>query len=122
MQSQFARILVGSVLLTGLSACGGQQALYSWNGYDRELLSYYKNPAGLEQFAEKLLEDIEAAELDGRIPPGLYAEYGYAMLELGDARTAVVYFQKERDLWPEAAYLMGAVITRLGPVLEPEGP
>ena len=122
MKSRFVKILVGTVLMAGLSACAGQETLYSWNGYDRELLSYYKNPAELNQFAEKLFEDIESAELDGKVPPGLYAEYGYAMLELGDARTAVVYFKKERDLWPEAAFLMGAVITRLGPILDSQDP
>ena len=81
-------------------------------------MSYYKNPGELEKFAERLLEDIEKAETSGRMPPGLYAEYGYAMLEMGDARTAIVYFQKERDLWPESAFLMEAVIRRLGPILE----
>lgn len=116
MKSKFAKGFVAALLLTGMSACATQETLYSWNGYNAELLSYYKNPSELNLFAERLLEDIEAAEIDGRIPPGLYAEYGYAMLELGDARTAVVFFGKERDMWPEAVFLMTAVISRLGPI------
>lgn len=116
MKSKFAKAIVAALLLTGMSACATQETLYSWNGYNAELLSYYKNPSELNLFAERLLEDIEAAEIDGRIPPGLYAEYGYAMLELGDARTAVVFFGKERDMWPEAVFLMTVVITRLGPM------
>lgn len=122
MNSRFAKMIVGATLLAVLSACAGQKPLYSWHGYNRELLSYYKNPGELNKFAENLLEDIEKAETDGRIPPGLYAEYGYAVLELGDAKTAIVYFQKERDLWPEAVYLMEAVISRLDTVKEPESP
>jgi len=47
------------------------------------------------------------------VPPGLYAEYGYALLELGDEQAALAYFAKEQETWPESAYLMTKVISRL---------
>jgi len=113
MRSKKLQILVGAMFLVSMSACTSNESLYSWHDYNRELLSYYKNSSDLNEFADKLREDIDAAEMEGKVPPGLYAEYGYVMLELGDAGTAVVYFQKERDKWPESAFLMESVISRL---------
>lgn len=120
MKSRIVGVFLGILLVAGMSACSSQKPLYSWNNYNKELLSYYKNPGELNKFAEKLFEDIEKAEIDGKVPPGLYAEYGYAMLELGDSGVAIIYFEKERDMWPEAVFLMEAVISRLGPIQDSE--
>jgi hypothetical protein len=114
LKSIFARALVGGLVMFGLSACGPPKTLYDWNGYNRELLAYYKSPAEQAKFAEKLFEDIEKAELTDTVPPGLYAEYGYIVMQMGETQTAIVYFTKERDRWPEARYLMDSVIKRLG--------
>ncbi|MCH8863134.1 MAG: DUF4810 domain-containing protein, partial [Proteobacteria bacterium] len=61
--------MVGSLVLFGLSACGQSNSLYDWNGYNRELLAYYKSPMEQSLFAEKLFEDIEKAEITGKVPP-----------------------------------------------------
>lgn len=115
MKTIMARIVLVACAAGLLSACA-ESSLYSWNGYSHELLAYYKSPGETQKFAEKLREDIEKAEEKDQVPPGLYAEYGYAMLELGEADTAVRYFSKERDKWPESAYLMNTVMGRLATV------
>lgn len=91
--------------------------MYSWGGYSAELLDYYKNPGEGAKFAERLEKDIENAEKKDRVPPGLYAEYGYMMLELGEVNTAVIFFTKEKDKWPESAHLMDTVIGQLAKVV-----
>lgn len=109
------RALVGGLVLFGLSACGATtNSLYDWNGYNRELLAYYKSPGEIDQFAEKLYEDIEKAELSGKVPPGLYAEYGYIVMQMGENDAAILFFTKERNMWPESQFLMDNVIRRLG--------
>lgn len=115
MRNSTARWLIIVCAAGLLSACA-ESKLYSWNGYSRELLNYYKSPGETQKFAERLLVDIDKAEKDDQVPPGLYAEYGYAMLELGETETAVTYFTKERDKWPESAFLMNTVMGRLASV------
>jgi hypothetical protein len=55
-------------------------------------------------------EVVMRAEEEGRVPPGIYAEYGFLLLEQGDRRTAVQYFQKEAAKWPESRMLMEKMI------------
>lgn len=86
------------------------QTLYHWGGYDSYLHSYYKNPAERERFVDNVVMIIQDAEKSGRIPPGLYAEYGYLLYESGNYPEAVVYFKKEQDLWPESRFFMDKMI------------
>ncbi len=95
------------------SACASQKTLYTWGDYHAALLSYYKNPGELQKYADRLSADIQKAEAKDNVPPGMYAEYGYALLKLGQQDQAVTYFQKEEEAWPEARFLMTKVITRL---------
>ena len=44
------------------------------------------------------------------MPPGLYAELGYALLEEGQTKEAVGYFEKEKTKWPESGFLMDKMI------------
>lgn len=104
-----------------LGACAGKPTLYEWNGYQAQLLNHYQNPQEVSEFADALAGDIEAAEAVGRVPPGLYAEYGYVLLQLGDSGTAVGWFAKERDAWPESAFLMDKIIVRLSAPAESAG-
>lgn len=109
---------VGKFLIAGLAAamlgaCSGKPTLYEWNGYQAQLLNHYQNPEEVREFADALAGDIEAAEAQDKVPPGLYAEYGYVLLQLGDSGNAVEWFAKERDTWPESAFLMDKVISRL---------
>ena len=105
-------ILAGLIVLS-LSGCATNQSLYEWGGYQHDLLKYSKNPGETKKFSEALMVDIQKAEAGHKVPPGLYAEYGYTLLDAGDVNGAVTYFGKERDRWPESAMLMNKVIGKL---------
>ena len=90
------------------SSCA--QTHYSWNGYDQALYDHYKSPAEREQYIETLRVIILSAEESGKIPPGLYAEYGYTFYEVGNYQQAIQYFQREADLWPESRFFMNKMI------------
>lgn len=95
--------------LAGMTGCA-PKTLYTWNGYDDALYQHYKDPAQYESFVEALKEVVDEGDASGQIPPGMYAEYGYALYEQGKIAEAVVYFQKESDKWPEAKFFMSKVI------------
>lgn len=95
-------------------ACGPKaETLYSWNGYSTAVLTHYKDGTSAEEFSKSLAVVVLASEAENKVPPGLYAEYGYALLEAGQDSQAIIYFQKERDLWPESIAYMDNVIFRL---------
>ena len=101
-------VATGSLLMAG---CQTTQGLYHWGDYESGLYGYYKDPAELAALSEQLLAAIEDA--NGRVAPGMYAEYGTLMLHQGKKDEAVIYYAKERDLWPESRHLMDTMINNL---------
>ena len=103
------RIVVLILIMIGFSACSTTR--YAWKNYDDKLYHHYRNPAENEKFIEGLKEIVVAGEETGRIPPGIYAEYGYALYEKGNYSEATIYFQKEYDKWPESRTFMLKMIS-----------
>ncbi len=103
-------------LAVALAACAGAPpTFYQWNGYSERLYAHYRAPQQRQAWVEGLkIAILEVEQRGGRMPPGLYAEYGYALLEEGQARQAAVYFEKEAALWPEARLLMEKLIRVAG--------
>ncbi len=93
-----------------LMMTGCVQTKYAWHNYDQNLYDHYKNPAEYDQFVESLKEVIEDGESEGKVPPGIYAEYGYVLYEKGNFPEAINYFKKEQDKWPESKVLMAKMI------------
>lgn len=103
-----ASLLSVSVFLTG---CQTSQGLYNWGGYEDSLYEYYKDPAEQEVLAKRLMTLIE--DETARIPPGIYAEYGTLLLQQGKTDEAIIFFEKEKELWPESQALMDTMINAL---------
>ena len=120
-----ARVLRGLVaLVPALCACSARTH-YAWGGYETALYVHYKQPQDLTAFTTDLREVmLQAEQSGGRVPPGLYAEYGYALLEAGKRDEAALWFKKESDLWPEAQAFMAKMIksTSGRPAASPAGP
>ncbi len=83
---------------------------YNWCSYDTKMYKHYKNPAEKEEFVQALKEILDDAEPEGKVPPGIYAEYGFVMYEQGNNQQAVLYFQKEANKWPESRAFMAKLI------------
>lgn len=99
------------VLLTGLLGACAPPSAYHWGDYQAGLYSYYKDPEALDAFMEALEDAIQEGEADQRVPPGLYAEYGYLLMAKGRRDEAIVYFNKEKSAWPESTVLMEKLIS-----------
>lgn len=108
------RLISIAVLGLGL-ALGGcatkNGGLYDWGGYDAMLYGAYKDPTTVAANTQKLQLHIDKLEQGKqKVPPGLYADLGMLELQAGDKEKAQGHFRKERDLWPESAGLMNALI------------
>jgi hypothetical protein len=94
-----------------LSGCATNKGLYDWGGYDAMLYGSYKDPTTVAANMQKLEAHIHGLELGKqKVPPGLYADLGTLELQAGDKEKAQANFRKEREVWPESASLMDALI------------
>jgi hypothetical protein len=105
----FQKLFLCSCLLVFVAGCA-PKTRYAWNDYDNKLYQHYRNPVDYDQFVEHLKEVIEEAEAANKVPPGIYAEYGYALYEKANYQEAVKYFKLENDKWPESHILMSKMI------------
>lgn len=98
------------VLLFGILQGCGPNRKYAWGKYDAALYAHYKSPQDKEAYLERLREIVQDAEAKDSVPPGLYAEYGYALYESGRIPEAIAFFEKESSKWPESNVLMQKMI------------
>ncbi len=94
------------LLLAGCASSGA----YQWGNYESGLYGYYKSPNSQTAFTTNLAEDLATAETAGKVPPGLFAEYGFLMLKAGKNEEARRYFLKEQQKWPEARTFMETLL------------
>ena len=102
-------LLLASLALLAVG-CAPKRAYY-WGDYDARLYAYYQNPQESEAYVQALGEIIQKAETEkDKVPPGLYAEYGYALFTAGRLDEAIVYYKKEREQWQESVVFMDKMI------------
>ena len=104
------RPLLAAALAAVACACAAP-AHYHWGDYDAALYRHYRNPQDREAWVEALRTTILESEQRGiKVPPGLCAEYGYALFEEGQAAAALPWFEREKKTWPESTVLMDKMI------------
>ena len=101
------RLLGIAVPLLLLLGCATTHQRYDWGKYESSLYVYYKNPASEAQFVQSLQDLLATANTTGRpVPPGIYAEYGYLLMQEGKSKDAITAFKHEEDHWPQSKYFM----------------
>lgn len=110
------RTALAALLAASAAACASEPPrMYHWTGYDEALFRHYRSPDDREAFVAALRRIVAGAERRGRrAPPGIYAEYGYALYEEGRYPEAIAWFQKEKATWPESTVLMDKMIRNAG--------
>lgn len=102
-------LTVAAALL--LAGCVQQQQMYTWGGYDASMYQYAKDTTKQTEFRETLANIIAASKSAGTpVPPGIHAEYGYQLLEMGKPDEAVAAFNAEKAAWPESTQFMESMI------------
>ena len=104
-----AATLAGACLL---SACATNTARFEWGGYEGALYAYAKAPDKRPGYETALENAIERGRKTNKVAPGLCAELGFAYLEDGDSRRAVVLFEEEMQRFPESRSFLTEVVAR----------
>ena len=102
------RVLLIAFLSFGASGCAS--TIYQWNGYDSTLYKHYKHPDQTEIFLQEIKQIVDLAENEKRVPPGMYAEYGYLLYQAQQYGEALIYFKQEQERWPESHVIMKKMI------------
>jgi hypothetical protein len=103
--------IAGALLGVMLSGCVTNNYTYDWGDYDPSLYAYYKNPAKVGQFSDSLAAIVKAGDAGNvKVPPGIYAEYGYLKLQHGKNSDAIGLFQQGEKHWPESKVFMERMI------------
>ncbi len=95
-----------------LGGCAPAELFY-WGGYEDSLYErYVENEMGHTE--AQLQESFTYAKnTNQRVPPGLYADYGFMLYKRGDKSGAINFFDKEKALYPESYLLMTKLIERV---------
>lgn len=104
-------ILCSIVILSGCA-----QRVYHWGEYEDSIHARYRDVSldGQQKAFMMLERTIQEAERTGqRVPPGVYADYGYFLYRLNRPDEAIQAFRKEAELYRESRQLMESVISRV---------
>ena len=101
MKKNILLLVVFIIFITGCV----QNSLYYWGGYSNSLYKHKKDPNNetIQAHKESILKIIEKSDYYGKkIPPGVYCEYGYYMLQENNYTEAKKYLNLEIKLYPES--------------------
>ena len=103
MKKSFVNIVkmaaISGIALLAMS-CGSTQ-LYSWYDYQEDELA---------KTYQKIIEKQKATR--GVVPPGIYADYGWLLLQAGKNAEGKEMLAKEIELYPESKVFVGSILKR----------
>lgn len=99
------KIILIILSLVVLSSCTVQKQLYTWNDYHVKSYNYLKNgdDKAIQELINTYIKIIEKQK-KGRntVPPGIYADYGFILLQMGKTVEGKAMLEKEIELYPES--------------------
>ena len=103
-------ITLSLVLLT---ACSVQKPLYTWSNYTNSSYNYLKNSdeKSTQQLIETYQQIIEKQKGSrGVVPPGVYADYGFVLLQANRTEEGKAMLLKEVALYPESKIFIDRIL------------
>ncbi len=107
----FAAMLLAMLL----SSCASTK-LYSWYDYQEDYYHYVKtNDKKTFDDLVKTYEKIISTQKETRgvVPPGIYADYGYLLIQNGKTAEGKAMLAKELELYPESKVFVGSILKRV---------
>lgn len=107
--------ILGTMALL-VASCGSDKSLYSWYDYEDATYQYSKKQTDdlkakmMEQYLKLINKQTGTRKV---VPPGLYAEYGYALYMGGKKDEGLEFLKKEIQLYPESKNYISRIIKQL---------
>ena len=105
--------LILFTLLAIFASCTTQKPLYTWGNYEKTSYNYLKNSD--EESIQKLIENYQKVietqnGTRGVVPPGIYADYGFVLIQEGKTEEGKKMLMKEVALYPESKIFIDRII------------
>lgn len=107
------KLLIISITVLLLASCTTQKPLYSWDKYETTSYNYLKNSD--DKSTEELLETYQniienQKGTRGVVPPGVYADYGFVLLQADRTEEGKAMLLKEVALYPESKIFIDRIL------------
>ncbi|MDR2586111.1 MAG: DUF4810 domain-containing protein [Prevotellaceae bacterium] len=107
------RLIIFTVDALLLVSCVTTKPLYTWGQYEITSYNYLKNSD--EKATKELIatfNQIIEKQRGSRMvaPPGIFADYGFILLQEGKTKEAKAMLLKEIDLYPESAPFVSRIL------------
>lgn len=113
------KILILAIIATALASCQtANKPLYSWSRYESVSYGYLKGKN--DKSTKALLDEykkIVAKQTGSRhqVPPGVYADYGFILIQTGRTAEGRAFLQKEIAIYPEAKVFIDRILLMTEP-------
>jgi hypothetical protein len=102
-----------TVLSFILSSCGTSKELYSWSRYQKASYNYLKKAD--EKSTELILDEYKKVistqkGIRKAVPPGIYADYGFLLIQKGNLTEGVENLKKEVQFYPESKIFIDRIL------------
>jgi hypothetical protein len=96
-----------------LASCATRKPLYSWDKYEIASYNYLKNSdekstQELIETYQKIIEKQKGTR--GVVPPGIYADYGFVLLQANKTEEGKAMLLKEIALYPESKIFIDRIL------------
>ena len=110
------KIIYFSISLFLLCSCTTQKKLYSWEKYQTTSYNYLKNSD--EKATQELIKTYKViidkqTGTRGVVPPGIYADYGFLLLQINKTTEGKEMLLKEIALYPESKVFIDRILKKL---------
>jgi len=107
------KILFISIIVLVLASCTTQKPLYSWDKYEITSYNYLKNSdkkstQELIKTYQNIIEKQKGSR--GVVPPGVYADYGFVLLQANKTEEGKAMLLKEIALYPESKIFIDRIL------------
>jgi hypothetical protein len=101
------------ITLAMAASCTTQKPLYTWNDYEAKSYEYLKNSdeastQNLMETYEKIITTQKGSR--GVVPPGIYADYGFLLLQADKTVEGQKMLAKEVELYPESKVFIDRIL------------
>ncbi len=108
-------LLFGFFAVMMIVSCTAPKTLYSWSNYSITSYNYLKN------MDDKSKDDLLATYkkiIDKQtgtrqtVPPGVYADYGFLLIQTGKTEEGVKMLKMEATLYPESSIFVSQILKK----------
>jgi hypothetical protein len=106
------KFVFGIFIAICFASCTTQKPLYSWHQYNTASYNYLKNAneKSTQQLIETYQKIIEKQKgTRNSVPPGIYADYGFILLQANKTKEGKAMLMKEIELYPESQLFINRI-------------